>query len=272
MVEAGLREDFYFDREEELTKRIPALLSLNSRRLLTFMIAYLEKRARAMSIEEQLMLSLFYYTFYRTAPPKLGFNGIEDGVQTIVSCEDFKDEILDILKYNYAHLDFVDRRNELPYVCPLDIHCKYSSDQVLAAFGYWNEEKAPSFREGVKYFDDKKTDIFFITLNKSDKDFSPSTLYEDYAINERLFHWQTQSRISEQTGTAQRYIHHQKTGNRILLFVREFKEENSYTAPFLFLGEAEYVRHEGSKPMSFIWRLKHDMPAALVPAANKVIV
>ena len=32
-------------------------------------------------------------------------------------------------------------------------------------------------------------DIFFITLNKSDKDFSLSTFYEDYSINERLFHW-----------------------------------------------------------------------------------
>jgi hypothetical protein len=63
-----------------------------------------------------------------------------------------------------------------------------------------------------------------------------------------------------------------KTGNRIALFVREYKEENQYTAPFIFLGEAEYVRHEGSKPMSVIWQLKEEMPPALVPVANKVIV
>ena len=58
----------------------------------------------------------------------------------------------------------------------------------------------------------KKLDIFFITLNKSDKDFSPSTLYEDYAINERLFHWQTQSKTSIESPTGQRYINHLKTG------------------------------------------------------------
>lgn len=69
--------------------------------------------------------------------------------------------------------------------CSLDIHCMYSLDQVLAPFGYWNAQQSPAFREGVKYFADEQTDIFFITLNKSDKDFSPSTLYEDYAINER---------------------------------------------------------------------------------------
>lgn len=232
----------------------------------------MEDGAKAESKEEHLMLNLFYYTFYRTAPANLGFEGIEDGIQSVMDCQAFKDEILDILRFNSTHIDFVDKRNELPYACPLDLHCKYSTDQVLAAFGYWNEEKAPSFREGVKYFEDKKTDIFFITLNKSDKDFSPSTLYEDYAVNERLFHWQTQSRISEQTSTAQRYINHRKTGNRIALFVREYKEEYNYTASFVFLGEAEYVRHEGSKPMSIIWCLKEDMPAALVPVANKVIV
>ncbi|MGF7050715.1 hypothetical protein J2T13_005265 [Paenibacillus sp. DS2015] len=32
----------------------------------------------------------------------------------------------------------------------LDIHCMYSMDQILAAFGYWSEDKAPNFREGVK--------------------------------------------------------------------------------------------------------------------------
>lgn len=272
MAEAGLIEPFEFENMEYLTKRIPALLSINSRRLLSFLIDYLENPGiSAHTEEEQLMLNMFYYTFYRSEPKKQGFLDISQAVQSIVSCKEFRDEIVEILKHNYAHINFVDKKNEFPFVCPLDLHCTYSTDQILAAFGFWNEEKAPAFREGVKYFEDKKTDIFFITLNKSDKDFSPSTLYEDYAINERLFHWQTQSRISEETNTAKRYIHHKQTGNRIALFVREYKEENNYTSPFVFLGEAEYVRHEGNKPMSIVWRLKEEMPPELVPAANKAI-
>ncbi|MUT65719.1 DUF3427 domain-containing protein [Paenibacillus sp. NEAU-GSW1] len=271
-AEAGLIDAYPFENGEYLTKRIPALLSLNSRRLLRFLISYIEDGRTAQSEEERLMLNLFYYTFYRSEPSKQGFADIEDGIRSTLSCPTFKEELLEILKYNSTHIDFVDKINEFPFACPLDVHCRYSMDQILAAFGYWNEEKAPSFREGVKYFEDKQTDIFFITLNKSDKDFSPSTLYEDYAINERLFHWQTQSRVSEQTNTAQRYIHHKKNGQRIALFVREYKEDNGYTSPFMFLGEVEYVRHEGNKPMSFIWRLKEDMPPSLVPAANKVIV
>lgn len=271
MAEAGLIEPFQFEIVELLTKRIPALLSINSRRLLSFLISYMEERNGAETEEERLMLSMFYYTFYRSEPQKQGFEGIRQAVQSIVSNDMFRDEILDILKYNYAHIDFVDKQNDFPFACPLDLHCKYSTDQVLAAFGFWNEEKAPAFREGVKYFEDKGTDIFFITLNKSDKDFSPSTLYEDYAINERLFHWQTQSRISAETNTAKRYIHHRQMGKRIALFVREYKEDHNYTSPFIFLGEAEYVRHEGNKPMSFVWRLKEEMPPELVPIANKAI-
>lgn len=272
MAEAGLIEPFEFENMEYLTKRIPALLSINSRRLLSFLIDYLEDPGKsAHTEEERLMLNMFYYTFYRSEPKKQGFLDINQAVQSIVSCKEFRDEIIEILKHNYAHINFVDKKNELPFVCPLDLHCTYSTDQILAAFGFWNEEKAPAFREGVKYFEDKKTDIFFITLNKSDKDFSPSTLYEDYAINEHLFHWQTQSRISEETNTAKRYIHHRQTENRIALFVREYKEENNYTSPFVFLGEAEYVKHEGNKPMSIVWRLREEMPPELVPAANKAI-
>ncbi|WP_261303999.1 DEAD/DEAH box helicase [Paenibacillus andongensis] len=271
MVEAGVLEPFELP-PTELVKRIPALLNLNSRRLLKFLISYIEEEKQPETEEEHLMLNMFYYTFYRAEPKKHGFVEIEAGVKSILSSTAFRDEIIEIFKYNYAHIDFVDKKHDFPFPCPIDIHCQYSTDQILAAFGLWNEEKAPAFREGVKHLEDKKTDIFFITLNKSDKDFSPSTLYEDYAISERLFHWQTQSRISEDTKTAQRYIHQRETGNRIALFVREYKEENDYTSPFVFLGEAEYVKHEGSKPMSFVWQLKEEMPPVMVPAANKCIV
>jgi hypothetical protein len=271
MVEAGLIEPFSIT-QPELVKRLPAVLNLNSRRLLKFLLSYIEEGQLPENEEERLMLNMFYYTFYRTEPRKQGYTNVEAGLASVLSCIEFRDELVEILRYKVEHIDFVDKRNDFPYDCPLDIHCKYSTDQILAAFGFWSDEKAPSFREGVKYLDDKQTDIFFITLNKSDKDFSPSTLYEDYAINERLFHWQTQSRISEDTKTAQRYIRHRHTGNQIALFVREYKEENDYTAPFTFLGDAEYVKHEGNKPISFVWKLKEEMPPVLVPVANKCIV
>lgn len=50
----------------------------------------------------------------------------------------------------------------------------------------------------------KKVDLFFVTLNKSDKDYSPTTMYNDYSINDTLFHWQSQSTTSRESKTGQR--------------------------------------------------------------------
>jgi len=134
----------------------------------------------------------------------------------------------------------------------------------LAALGEHTESKKIPFREGVKYVEDKKTDIFFITLNKSEKDYLESTMYEDYAISEQLFHWQSQSRTSIESPTGQRYINHRNTGNTILLFVRENKRENGKTSPYYFLGKGNYVEHNGSKPINIIWQLEEKIPQTIM--------
>ena len=59
---------------------------------------------------------------------------------------------------------------------PLKLHASYSRDEILAAFDVGSPEKPPSVREGVKWVEQHNTDLFFITLNKSEKDFSPSTI------------------------------------------------------------------------------------------------
>jgi len=271
MVEAGLKEDFGCDDESAITKRLPSLFHINSRRLLEFLMGYIGG-ALAKSEEEKLMLSMLYYSFYNSHPKSMGFSSMEDGIGKVLASGEMRAEILDILRYSYENMDIIEIENDLGFPCPLGVHSSYSTSQVLAALGYFNENNSPSFREGVKHFAERKLDIFFITLNKSEKDFSPSTLYEDYAINDRLFHWQTQSRTAEGSVTANRYINHKATGNKIALFVREYKVENGYTSPFVFLGECEYVSHSGSRPMSFVWRLRHDMPPMFVPRANKSIL
>ena len=132
--------------------------------------------------------------------------------------------------------------------------------------------KPSTVREGVKWLPDQKLDVFFITLNKADKDYSPTTMYQDYSINEYLFHWQSQSTTSERSSTAQRYIHHKEMGTRVLLFVREFKQDALGTAPYTFLGQATYVSHTGSKPMNIVWHLEKPIPAKYLKRVQQVIV
>ena len=96
--------------------------------------------------------------------------------------------------------------------------------------------KPATVREGVKYLEDKNTDIFFVTLNKSEKHYSPTTMYEDYSINNMLFHWQSQSTTSESSSTGQRYINHKARNSQVLLFVREHKTDMLGAMPYTFLG------------------------------------
>lgn len=275
-VIAEQRDDFTEENEVEITKKLYNLLFVNSRRFIEFVIGLIKNNDDISNVEftneESLMLNMMYYIFYNDAPEKIGLTSIKEGINKLLNNKVMMNEACEILKYNFDHLNFVDKKVNLGFDCPLDLHCDYSTDVIMAAFGYYNEEKKPAFREGVKYFEDKGIDIFFITLNKSDKDFSPSTLYEDYAINERLFHWQTQSKTSTESATGKRYINHLKTGNKIALFVREYKTRDGLTSPFTYLGTCEYRSHSGNKPISFIWELNEEIPPSMINKANKTII
>ena len=126
-------------------------------------------------------------------------------------------------------------------------------------------------REGVKHLPDLPADVFMVTLNKTDDHYSPTTMYEDYAISDTLFHWQSQSTTSDTSPTGRRYIEHEQRGHWILLFVREDRRHNNQACPYHFLGPASYVSHTGSRPISITWRLHHPMPAHLLRETSRLI-
>ena len=107
--------------------------------------------------------------------------------------------------------------------------------------------KPATVREGVKWLPEKQLDVFFVTLNNADKDYSPTTMYKDYSINESLFHWQTQSPAAENSATGQRYIHHREKGSRVLLFVREFKADARFggAGAYTYLCPVQPAHQEG---------------------------
>ena len=168
-------------------------------------------------------------------------------------------------------LDFIDEPVDLGFDCPLDLHCTYTRDQLLVALDFM---KPSTVREGVKWLPEKNIDVFFVTLNKADKDYSPTTMYNDYSINESLFHWQSQSTTAENSPTGQRYIHHKERGSKVLLFVREFKADRMTggAEAYTYLGTANYVKHTGSRPMNITWQLNHPIPAKFLKKTNKLVV
>ncbi|WP_369009293.1 DUF3427 domain-containing protein [Dyadobacter endophyticus] len=61
--------------------------------------------------------------------------------------------------------------------------------------------------------------MLLITLEKTEANYSPTTLYNDYAVSEKIFHWQSQNTARPKTGKGLSYIKQKQTGESILLFV-----------------------------------------------------
>ncbi len=271
---ADIIDDFNEPIEDVLTKAFPRLVSIDSRRWIIFLITILNSiddiDFASLSDVEKRMLQMFYVTVWGKSIYDWNSEEVTNNFRALFDSPVMLRELIDLLKYNFDHIDFIDEKVELGFDCPLDLHCTYTRDQLLVAMDFM---KPSSVREGVKWLPDKQADIFMITLNKSDKDYSPTTMYNDYSINDTLFHWQSQSTTNAEGSVGQRYIHHQERGSRVLLFVREFKKDKfGNTAPYTFLGTADYVSHNGSRPMNIVWKLNKPIPAKYLKKTNKLVV
>ncbi len=146
---------------------------------------------------------------------------------------------------------------------PLHSHASYSLSEIVAASGMTSSTGTlRDVREGVVRVERDRTDLFFVTLEKGESDYSPTTRYEDYPISPTLFHWESQSTTTPESKTGLRYIHHRSTGDQVVLFVRERKRDSrGETLAYTCLGFASYVKHESSRPMRVTWQLERAMPA-----------
>lgn len=272
-VVAGARPNFEEPAEAVLTRAFGRLAALDSRRWISFLLDILPRLNNVdfptLPPIEQRMLQMFYVTVWGKAADDWQDEDVLSNLYSLSDSPVLLAELLELLRLRFDAIDFLDQPMELGFDCPLDVHCTYTRDQLLVALDF---KKPATVREGVKWLPDKKLDVFFVTLNKADKDYSPTTMYKDYSINEMLFHWQSQSTTAPNSSKGQRYIHHRELGTKILLFVREFKNDLAGTAPYTFLGTANYVKHEGSRPMSITWKLDVPIPAKYLKKTNKLVV
>ena len=272
---ADVMDDFQEPLEEALTKAMGRLAVIDSRRWIRFLLELLPRldnvNFAALGELEQRMLQMFYVTVWGKAAEDWASDEVLDHLYALSDSPVLLGELQELLRYRYEQIDFIDEPVDLGFDCPLDLHCTYTRDQLLVALDFL---KPSTVREGVKWLPEKKLDVFFVTLNKSDKDYSPTTMYNDYSINESLFHWQSQSTTAADSPTGQRYIHHRERGSKVLLFVREFKSDriNGGAAAYTFLGTANYVKHEGSRPMNITWKLDRPIPAKFLNKTNKLVV
>lgn len=274
-VNAGVIDDFESQNELEISRAIQLKwFSCRSASYFTFILNCIENKFQLnyeqLSDEEKHMCLMLHYDVWQDAG---GFIDISESIKAVGRNTVLVDEMKELIELLLDRIDFIEQEIELGYPMPLQVHGRYIRDQILSAFGFYSFEKKPSSREGVQYLKDKNTELLFITLNKSEKDYSPTTLYNDFALSERIFHWQSQNSARPDIGKGASYIKHRELDKKILLFVREANEDHyKNTMGFVFLGEGHIMDHEGAKPMNIKWELKEPMPPYIWKESAKMAI
>ena len=273
--EAGIIDDFQKNNEKEIVSAInKKWLSTSSTSYFRFIL----KLAKAnflvnlteFNSKERTMLLMLHYDIWQKAN---GFKSLEESIRTISKNKVLVEEIIEVLEILIDHIDFKEINIKLPYDQPLKVHARYTRDQILAAFGLSTFEKKWPSREGVAENTALDTELLFINLIKSEENFSLTTMYDDYAINEYLFHWQSQNSTSPETSKGLSYIKHHENNKKILLFVREkANDEYGNTMGYVFIGEGTIRDYYGAKPMNIKWELNEPMPHYLWNDAAKLRV
>ncbi|OBG82617.1 helicase [Mycobacterium sp. E802] len=259
-------------RENELLKRIKALVHVDDRRRWDAYRALVTGEGSGPSAVEQRLAAMLFYSLF---PNGGGFGSAAAGLD-VLRGEDVADEMRQVIDiaFDAAHRSTTALGEVVPELAevPLALHASYSREEILAALGWVSAKRTPAtMREGVAWCEAVNADAFLITLKKTDTDYSPTTMYRDFALSEELFHWESQSTTSAASPTGQRYIHHRERGSHILLFVRDAKTNAFGAAPYVFLGPADYVSHEGERPMAITWRLRHAMPTEVYLGARAAV-
>ncbi|WP_086476284.1 DUF3427 domain-containing protein [Arenibacter amylolyticus] len=272
---AGKHKDFTRLNEKEIVSTIlKKWLSTNSTSYFRFLLKLAKVNFkpdfRLFNEEEKVMLLMLHYDVWKGSE---GFGSLNESVEAIGKNKVLVQEIIEVLEILLDKINFKEIDIELPYKQPLKLHSRYTRDQILAAFGLSTFNKKSTNREGVAENKTLNTEVLFIDLIKSEEDFSPTTMYNDYAISETLFHWQSQNKTRADKGKGLTYIHHQKLNKKILLFVREkAKDEFGNTMGYVFVGEGSIQDYYGTKPISINWHLSEPLPQYLWKTSAKMAV
>lgn len=270
--EAGLITVEDCDLKEDAAKILNRLSTVDSLKFIDYIWGNIDNIEGLswdnLTKKQQLYWKMLYVSVWEKPVENFGFANELEGIIKFKKNKAVYEEFLQLIEYCYESINIVTEEVDLGFESTLELHSTYTRAQLLAGLDFL-ENYAVS--EGIKYLKDKDTDLLFITLNKANKYYSPTTAYHDYSISDKLFHWQSQSTTSDTSATGMRYRSRDGKSGNVLLFVREAKSDEHGPMPFVFLGKAKYSSHTGSRPMSIIWELENSIPAKFLKKTNKLI-
>ncbi|MEU8968660.1 DUF3427 domain-containing protein [Streptomyces monashensis] len=251
--------------EAALLKRVHAFLHVDDPERATAYLGLLQDDAPAyeqLSPADQSYAHMLFFNLWDNAG---GFTSFQEGLESLRHQHVFRDELRQVISHVIEQADHVPIQlsDRLSHV-PLKVHSAYNRSEILAALGVarFGGQMPRSFAQGVQWVEELNTDALLITLEKNEKDFSPTIRYKDYALSPTLFHWESQNSTATHSPTSLRYQQHNGDDSQALLFIRRYKNTDiGKSQPWMLLGPAAYEDHTGSKPMAITWRLQHELPA-----------
>lgn len=223
-----------------------------------------------LSPREQTYARMFVFTLF----PRLdGITSYGDALEKLRASPAVCAEIEQIISVSFGlaqHVPEPLRAMELRGL-PLYSHARYRREEILAGIGWASlKRKAYGHAAGVVWAQETEIDALFVTIHKDEGKFSPTTMYRDFPMSRDLFHWESQNTTSPTTGTGRRYLNHRDMGSNVLLFTRDHNSDELGSAPYVLLGDVDYVDHRGERPIAITWKLRRPMPEAVFQAGAVV--
>ena len=255
--EAGMC-DYPEDENTKLfVKGIGNLVHVNTVSYLNFIrkVMLAKGNVKCNDEREETFAVMLYYTLFIDKISKVGVKSISEALRRLADYPMFISESLELTDYLLAHLETKTFSVGEGMPMGLEQYGCYTREEVFAIFKRQTaNKKMQGSVAGVFNIEELNTELFFVTLNKSDKDFSAETMYNDYVVSENEFRWESQNTDSHQ-GKGKHFVEQKKNGKKFLLFVRENKKDGyGNTCPFICFGLVDYIRSKDDKPMKINWQ------------------
>ena len=258
--EAGMCDYPEDDNTKLFVKGIGNLVHVNTVSYLNFIrkVMLAKGNVKCNDEREETFAVMLYYTLFIDNISKVGVKSISEALRRLADYPMFISEILELTDYLLAHLETKTFSVGEGMPMGLEQYGCYTREEVFAIFKRQTaNKKMQGSVAGVFNIEELNTELFFVTLNKSDKDFSAETMYNDYVVSENEFRWESQNTDSHQ-GKGKRFVEQKKNGKKFLLFVRENKKDGyGNTCPFICFGLVDYIRSKDDKPMKINWQTHH---------------
>lgn len=272
---AGILKDNPSKLQLEVEKYLYQFIHINDKDFINSIQQVVENDFDMEIIKRQpqhYIMMLYYNLYYKpleklNADQKTSFQTILEAIHALSGMHSLQQELIEILEFITNNINRVMKPlcNELDF----KLYGLYSRDEInIIADGNIARGAYMSGKYDIKAH---KIQMLFCTINKSDKEYSAETMYEDYAINSFTFHWQSQNNTKADSAAGKLYKEQSQNGWRFLLFVRDTKNNNyGFTNPYYCLGFVDFISSKGECPMTINWKMKEPIPASIFEIASAI--